>query len=155
MRRNSRGAMNSADGDGAADGDVLVIPDLEEGGADDFAHTVAAAPRNTARRVPSLRELDHAIRFTIPSAAEGLDMSMLTKTLVPPHVLQEPDSLWEFDTLLQEVTQAYNATRKQKLATATAPFAAAPAAAAALKAGDEVAGTAGPRVGGGRVRAHA
>jgi Intraflagellar transport protein 43 len=48
---------------------------------------VAAAPKNTARRVPSLRELDHAIRYTIPSAAEGLDMSMLTNTLVPPDMV--------------------------------------------------------------------
>ena len=51
--------------------------------------TVAAAPKNTARRVPSLRELDHAIRYTIPSAAEGLDMSMLTNTLVPPDMVSK------------------------------------------------------------------
>lgn len=53
----------------------------------DVLTTVAAAPKNTARRVPSLRELDHAIRYTIPSAAEGLDMSMLTNTLVPPDMV--------------------------------------------------------------------
>lgn len=44
---------------------------------------VAAAPKNTTRRVPSLRELDEDLKSSLPSAADGLDMTLLTKTLVP------------------------------------------------------------------------
>ena len=48
---------------------------------------VAAAPKNTTRRVPSLRELDEDLKHAIPSSADGLDMSLLTKTLVPPEMV--------------------------------------------------------------------
>lgn len=91
-------------------GDIMIIPDLEEEGeAESMEPKVAMAPKNTARRVPSLRELDHAIEYVIPSATDGLDMSLLTNKLVPPEMLHEPDVPWDFDSLLQEVTQEYNA----------------------------------------------
>jgi hypothetical protein len=32
-------------------------------------------------------------------------MSLLTGTLVPPAMLQEPDELWDFDSLLRDVQQ--------------------------------------------------
>ncbi|CAN0389316.1 unnamed protein product, partial [Scytosiphon promiscuus] len=48
---------------------------------------VAAAPKNTTRRVPSLRELDDDLKYAIPSGADGLDMSLLTSTLVPPEMV--------------------------------------------------------------------
>lgn len=48
---------------------------------------VAAAPKNTTRRVPTLRELDEDLKYSVPSAADGLDMSLLTKTLVPPEMV--------------------------------------------------------------------
>lgn len=53
-----------------------------------FGSTVAVAPRNTTRRLPSLRELDEDLRYSVPSAAEGLDMSLLTTTLVPPEMVR-------------------------------------------------------------------
>lgn len=52
-----------------------------------FLIEVAAAPKNTTRRVPSLRELDEELKRAIPSSADGLDMSLLTKTLVPPEMV--------------------------------------------------------------------
>lgn len=51
-------------------------------------HAVAVAPKNTTRRVPSLRELDEDLKYSVPSAADGLDMSLLTKTLVPPEMVK-------------------------------------------------------------------
>lgn len=49
---------------------------------------VAAAPKNTTRRVPTLRELDDDLKHAIPSCADGLDMSLLTQTLVPPEMVR-------------------------------------------------------------------
>ncbi|CAM9891163.1 unnamed protein product [Ectocarpus sp. 4 AP-2014] len=92
--------------------EILVIPDLEDEGEEDVEPKVAAAPQNTTRRVPSLRELDEDLKYAIPSGADGLDMSLLTKTLVPPEMLEEDDSPWEFDSLLQSVTQEFNAEKR-------------------------------------------
>ncbi|CAN0431531.1 unnamed protein product [Hapterophycus canaliculatus] len=39
-------------------------------------------------------------------------MSLLTSTLVPPEMLDEDDSLWDFDSLLQSVTQDFNAEKR-------------------------------------------
>jgi len=89
--------------------EILMIPDLddEENDAEDITTQVAAAPRNVARRVQSLRELDDAIKYTVPSGA-GIDLSILTSSLVPPKMVREDDTPWEFDALLQEVTQEFN-----------------------------------------------
>eukprot|EP00752_Nemacystus_decipiens_P007427 g6639.t1 len=95
--------------------EILVIPDLEDEGEEDIVLKVAAAPKNTTRRVPSLRELDEDLKHAIPSSADGLDMSLLTKTLVPPEMLEEDDSPWDFDTLLQSVTQEFNAEKRMAL----------------------------------------
>eukprot|EP00616_Rhizochromulina_sp_CCMP1243_P006961 CAMPEP_0118967784 /NCGR_PEP_ID=MMETSP1173-20130426/5130_1 /TAXON_ID=1034831 /ORGANISM="Rhizochromulina marina cf, Strain CCMP1243" /LENGTH=238 /DNA_ID=CAMNT_0006916811 /DNA_START=38 /DNA_END=754 /DNA_ORIENTATION=- len=90
--------------------EILMIPDLddEENDAEDITTQVAAAPRNLARRVQSLQQLDHDIKYTVPSGA-GIDLSILTSSLVPPTMVREDDVLWEFDSLLQEVTHEFNA----------------------------------------------
>ncbi|CAM9582861.1 unnamed protein product [Phaeothamnion confervicola] len=87
---------------------IMLIPDLEEGADDDIMTQIAKAPKNTTRKVQSLRELDHEIRHTVASAAEGLDLSLLTRDLVPLAMLREDDTAWEFDALLQEVTQEFH-----------------------------------------------
>ncbi|CAM9283485.1 unnamed protein product, partial [Heterosigma akashiwo] len=45
------------DDEGATE--ILLIPDLEEEAEEDITTQVAAAPRNTAKRVQSLRELEN------------------------------------------------------------------------------------------------
>lgn len=50
--------------------------------------TVAVAPKNTSRHVPSLRELDEELKYSVPSTADGLDMGLLTDTLVPPEMVR-------------------------------------------------------------------
>jgi hypothetical protein len=47
-------------------------------------------------------QLDHDIKYTIPSGA-GLDLSFLTAALVPPAMVEEDDTAWDFDSLLQQV----------------------------------------------------
>ncbi len=39
----------------------------------------------------------------------GIDLSLLTAVLCPMDALHEPDEPWEFDRLLQEVSQAIQA----------------------------------------------
>lgn len=48
---------------------------------------VAVAPKNTTRRVPTLRELDEDLKYSVPPASDGLDMGLLTNTLVPPEMV--------------------------------------------------------------------
>lgn len=91
------------DGDGD---DILVIPDLEEDLEDDLTTQVAAAPRNINIKVQSMRELDHEIKHTLPTTMQnGLDLSMLTSSLSPQKSVLEDDETWEFDQLLQTVSQ--------------------------------------------------
>ena len=96
---------------------VMMIPDLDEEEEDDITAQVAAAPRNLARRVQSLQQLNHDIKYAIPSGG-GLDLSILTGALVPAKMVQEDDSAWKFDALLQEVTQEFNAEAERSLETA-------------------------------------
>ncbi len=96
---------------------VMMIPDLDEEETEDITTQVAAAPRNLARRVQSLQQLNHDIKYTIPSGG-GLDLSVLTGSLVPAKMVQENDATWKFDTLLQEVTQEFNAEAERSAETA-------------------------------------
>eukprot|EP00619_Florenciella_sp_RCC1007_P013289 CAMPEP_0205913580 /NCGR_PEP_ID=MMETSP1325-20131115/6630_1 /ASSEMBLY_ACC=CAM_ASM_000708 /TAXON_ID=236786 /ORGANISM="Florenciella sp., Strain RCC1007" /LENGTH=241 /DNA_ID=CAMNT_0053280473 /DNA_START=1 /DNA_END=726 /DNA_ORIENTATION=+ len=98
---------------------VMIIPDLDEEEAEDLTAQVAVAPKNLARRVQSLQQLDHEIKYTLPSGG-GLDLSILTASLVPPEMVQESDATWEFDSLLQEVTQEFTAEMERKAEDAAA-----------------------------------
>lgn len=89
---------------------MMIIPDLESEEEEDLTKQVASAPRNTQRRVQTMNELDDDIKYTVPSATSGgVDLSLLTAALSPSDALQEEDTLWEFDTLLQRVAQAMQA----------------------------------------------
>jgi len=92
---------------------VMMIPDLDEDESEDITLQVAAAPKAVARRVQSLQQLDHDIKYTLPSGG-GLDLSFLTAALVPPAMVEEDDALWDFDSLLQQVTQEFNAAGERK-----------------------------------------
>ena len=57
-----------------------------------------------------MRELDHDIKYTLPTNVQnGLDLSILTSCLSPQPLVQESDELWEFDSLLQFVSQELTA----------------------------------------------
>lgn len=87
--------------------------------ADDATTTAqaAAAPRNVAgRRVQTLQELaqqENASRIGGAAAAvrgrdgaqAGVDLSLLTAALSPPDALHEPDTPWQFDRVLQQLSQ--------------------------------------------------
>jgi len=98
---------------------------------------VANAPRNAARKVQSMAELDHSINFAEAAAAamrsgaygKTVDLSLLTSALIPqskvrttptlhlstqndlhgcPRLqLDEADEEWQFTALLQQCAQAH------------------------------------------------
>lgn len=81
-----------------------------EGGGD---ARVAQAPRNVQRKIPTLAELETAVQATMPTVHEGgLDLAVLTATLVPAAMLEEKDEAWDFDGLLREVTDELTSTPK-------------------------------------------
>jgi hypothetical protein len=101
---------------GDDDDDIMVIPDMEEEG-DGFQLSgdsrVAQAPRNVLRKIPTLAELENAVQATMPTVHEGgLDLAVLTATLVPAAGLEEKDEAWDFDGLLREVTDELTSTPK-------------------------------------------
>jgi hypothetical protein len=61
-----------------------------------------------------MRTRTHALPLSIRSQQVGIDLSLLTAVLCPVEALQEPDEPWEFDRLLQEVSQALQAEADAK-----------------------------------------
>jgi hypothetical protein len=99
------------------DDDIVVIPDLDEEGAEeeDITVQVAAAPKNNSRRVASLHELDSNIKgIGITRGPGGVDLSLLSSRLVPVQAVGEIDERWEFDSLLQSVTQEFHREKERE-----------------------------------------
>lgn len=72
-----------------------------------FIHPVAHAPRNVYRKIPTLAELETEAKTTAATNDEdlpGLQLRVLTSTLVPGTMLVEKDEEWNFDSLLREIT---------------------------------------------------
>lgn len=67
----------------------------------DADQRIVHAPRNVNRRVPTLIELENEVKVAIPTGENGLDISILTSTLVPAPLVVENDSCWTFDSLLR------------------------------------------------------
>ena len=69
--------------------------------------TVAHAPRNVHRKIPTLAELEAEAKTTAATNDDdlpGLQLRVLTSTLVPGSMLIEKDEEWNFDSLLREIT---------------------------------------------------
>lgn len=100
--------------------------------------TVAEAPRHAGRRVQTMAELRGQMDF-VTNAAVGAaaatqekppDLSCLTSALAPPEAVEEDDTVWDPERLLQTLAQAATADAE---ANAVAERAVASAAAAAAQ----------------------
>ena len=60
----------------------------------------------------SLHELDSDLKYSVSSFENGIDLSLLTAGLVPPSKIVEKDEHWNFDDLLQSVTQEFHKDRE-------------------------------------------
>mmetsp|Transcript_1327 Transcript_1327/g.3253 ORF Transcript_1327/g.3253 Transcript_1327/m.3253 type:complete len:260 (+) Transcript_1327:138-917(+) len=102
--------------DDDASGSIMVIPDLDEDQEEDLQLKVAEAPANV-RTVQTLRELDrqiHGLQITNANLDDNqrLDLSILSRVLVPREKLEEPDEPWDFDKLLEHVSQEMTRQRE-------------------------------------------
>mmetsp|Transcript_16252 Transcript_16252/g.30718 ORF Transcript_16252/g.30718 Transcript_16252/m.30718 type:complete len:86 (+) Transcript_16252:38-295(+) len=56
-------------------------------------------------RVQSLKDLDHDILYQLPNTVQnGVDLSLLTATLVPQTKTVEEDEPWNFDQLFTSLS---------------------------------------------------
>eukprot|EP01031_Cornospumella_fuschlensis_P033305 gene33305-40290_t len=109
------------------DGEVLIIPDLDEEAGIDVDQRVAHAPRNVHRKIPTLAELEEEMAGSIPAQEGGINLQVLTSTLVPAQLLYEEDSVWTFESLLREVQEELSELPKPKEKSASQQAAAASA----------------------------
>ncbi|XP_036126714.1 intraflagellar transport protein 43 homolog [Molossus molossus] len=93
--------------DGSDDeGDILVIPDLEEVQEEDFVLQVAAPPSIQVNRVMTYRDLDNDLmKYAAFQTLDGeIDLKLLTKVLAPEQEVREDDVSWDWDHLYTEVS---------------------------------------------------
>ena len=108
----SAGIRGGSSGDPQVDDTVQVVRDGDEAAetSERLAATVAEAPRNAARRVATVRELEGegggaGSLNVAASRAEGIDISMLTSGLYPVEALAETDEVVNWELELQLITQ--------------------------------------------------
>uniref|UniRef100_A0A7S3LQI1 Intraflagellar transport protein 43 homolog n=1 Tax=Aplanochytrium stocchinoi TaxID=215587 RepID=A0A7S3LQI1_9STRA len=123
-RRMSTQNAFEEDDDDDDGGKIMIIPDLDDDQEEDLQLTVAEAPQNI-RTVQSLRELDNKIRgIQLPENMSDsgfrVDLSILTKTLVPRNKIIEQDVAWDFEQLLEEVSQGLTKEKEESMTTTRA-----------------------------------
>uniref|UniRef100_A0A4W5KJQ3 Intraflagellar transport 43 n=1 Tax=Hucho hucho TaxID=62062 RepID=A0A4W5KJQ3_9TELE len=88
------------------DGDIPVIPDLDEVQEEDLTMQVAAPPSIQVNRVMTYRDLDNDLmKYSAFQTLDGeIDLKLLTKVLAPEQEVREEDVGWDWDRLFTEVS---------------------------------------------------
>uniref|UniRef100_A0A1A7XMY3 Intraflagellar transport 43 homolog n=2 Tax=Iconisemion striatum TaxID=60296 RepID=A0A1A7XMY3_9TELE len=88
------------------EGDIPVIPDLEEVQEEDLTMQVAVPPSIQVNRVMTYRDLDSDLKhFSAFQTLDGeIDLKLLTKVLAPEQEVSEDDASWDWDHLFTEVS---------------------------------------------------
>lgn len=94
-----------------SDGDIPVIPDLDEALEEDLGMQVAAPPRLQVNRVMTFRDLDTDLMKHSAFQCLGgeIDLKLLTEVLAPEQEVREDDVAWDWDHLLTEVSSELRA----------------------------------------------
>ena len=110
-RGGGRGRDDSSD-----DGDMPVIPDLDDNNdEDDMTAQIAAPPSLKVGRVQTINELDRDLQkfsgfySAMDEADRNMNLKLLTKALAPQEDIQEDDKPWVWDRLFTEVSSALQA----------------------------------------------
>ncbi|XXQ33980.1 Intraflagellar transport protein 43 [Plasmodiophora brassicae] len=111
--------------------DVDAIPDLSDEKANAGLGSSISAPVFQSRAdIQSLNELDREIGFQLNSNADGCDLSLLTRVLFAPELLEEPDVPWSVDMLLSQIASDMQIAKDNRQAALDANSKASAAAAA-------------------------
>ncbi|KAK9533589.1 hypothetical protein VZT92_008698 [Zoarces viviparus] len=88
------------------DGDIPVIPDLDEVQEEDLTMQVAAPPSIQVNRVMTYRDLDNDLKYysAFQTLDGAIDLKLLTKVLAPEQEVKEDDVNWDWDHLFTEVS---------------------------------------------------
>ncbi|KAL0969127.1 hypothetical protein UPYG_G00222900 [Umbra pygmaea] len=88
------------------EGDIPVIPDLDEVQEEDLTMQVAAPPSIQVNRVMTYRDLDNDLmKYSAFQTLDGqIDLKLLTKVLAPEQEVREDDVGWDWDHLFTEVS---------------------------------------------------
>ncbi|XP_023842374.1 intraflagellar transport protein 43 homolog isoform X2 [Salvelinus sp. IW2-2015] len=88
------------------EGDIPVIPDLDEVQEEDLTMQVAAPPSIQVNRVMTYRDLDNDLmKYSAFQTLDGeIDLKLLTKVLAPEQEVREEDVGWDWDHLFTEVS---------------------------------------------------
>ncbi|XP_075874346.1 intraflagellar transport protein 43 homolog [Nelusetta ayraudi] len=88
------------------EGDIPVIPDLEEVQEEDLTMQVAAPPSIQVNRVMTYRDLDNDLKYysAFQTLDGEIDLKLLTKVLAPEQEVKEDDASWDWDHLFTEVS---------------------------------------------------
>ncbi|XP_029900401.1 intraflagellar transport protein 43 homolog isoform X2 [Myripristis murdjan] len=88
------------------EGDIPVIPDLEDVQEEDLTMQVAAPPSIQVNRVMTYRDLDNDLKYysAFQTLDGEIDLKLLTKVLAPEQEVREEDVGWDWDHLFTEVS---------------------------------------------------
>ncbi|KAM4624972.1 intraflagellar transport protein 43 homolog [Polymixia lowei] len=88
------------------EGDIPVIPDLDEVQEEDLTMQVAAPPSIQVNRVMTYRDLDNDLKYyaAFQTLDGEIDLKLLTKVLAPEQEVREEDVCWDWDHLFTEVS---------------------------------------------------
>uniref|UniRef100_A0A3Q3E024 Intraflagellar transport 43 n=1 Tax=Labrus bergylta TaxID=56723 RepID=A0A3Q3E024_9LABR len=88
------------------EGDIPVIPDLDEVQEEDLTMQIAAPPVVQVNRVMTYRDLDNDLKYysAFQTLDGEIDLKLLTKVLAPEQEVKEDDVRWDWDHLFTEVS---------------------------------------------------
>ncbi|XP_023272963.1 intraflagellar transport protein 43 homolog isoform X1 [Seriola lalandi dorsalis] len=88
------------------EGDIPVIPDLEEVQEEDLTMQIAVPPSIQVNRVMTYRDLDNDLKYysAFQTLDGEIDLKLLTKVLAPEQEVKEDDVSWDWDHLFTEVS---------------------------------------------------
>ncbi|GIY82868.1 intraflagellar transport protein 43 homolog [Caerostris extrusa] len=92
--------------------EIPVIPDLDTMKEEELSADVAKAPSLTISRIATYQELDSDLsKHSAFQTLDGIDLSLLTKRLLPEHLVKKEDETpWTWDTLFADVSSHFNSS---------------------------------------------
>ncbi|XP_054708368.1 intraflagellar transport protein 43 homolog, partial [Uloborus diversus] len=90
---------------------IPMIPTLDDLKDEELSADVAKAPNVTVSKIATFQELNSDLsKHAAFQSLDGVDLTLLTKRLLPEHVLKkEEDFIWTWDTLFADFSSQMNA----------------------------------------------